>query len=189
MNRPAKLERRVHHRESRRGITLVEMLTAMLVGSILSGLAVVAVVVAMRSANQYHEHLTATRSLDRLAGQFRSDAHAATQDVEPIADALLALDCGDTRVVYTRGETGLERHELRDGVLLRRETFPLPSYCSIQVDTSRRHGRQFLRLCVLRSSDDEIPVGSRVRPLVVKAMCGRDWRFVELGENVHEIEP
>lgn len=112
---------------TRSGMTLIEMLVAILVGgAILASTAtLVSKVIAANSAAS--EHLHSMQAIGELGRQFRNDVHRATniaiaEDESP----RLTLDLDDgSRVEYGGTATGIDRQQTTEKQPPRRESYPL----------------------------------------------------------------
>lgn len=114
--------------KSLRGFTLVEMVAAISVGSVLLVLATGVVQRAMKLDSQWHAHADATRALTRLSRDLRRDAHEAnsvTVSQEPL-EMQFSLPNGQT-VRYTVAATEIVRESLTAGAEPQREYYKKPS--------------------------------------------------------------
>jgi prepilin-type N-terminal cleavage/methylation domain-containing protein len=167
----------------RRGFSLIELLVVVAVGSVLTGTGI-AVVYALLSAEQAGRELLRTRAaLDRLADQFRRDAHAATALTRPAPEEdddlrpawQLRLDA-NLVVEYRQGRDELLRVEKRDGHIQRRESFALPSGTTASVESvaETRPAIILLRIGPREEGTDR----SEGRMMRIEAAMGRDRRFL-----------
>jgi prepilin-type N-terminal cleavage/methylation domain-containing protein len=102
----------------RRAFTLVEMLTVMTISSAILGLAVALLVTLLRAETVAREQVGHAARINRLAAQFRRDAHAAHRVVadkngnntpvgvrfELTADRAVTYAPGDAEIVRTQWE-------------------------------------------------------------------------------------
>lgn len=116
--------------KTRSGMTLIELLVAILVGgAILASTAtLVSKVIAANSAAA--EHLHSMQAIGELGRQFRHDAHQATSVTIAEGESptlILQLDDG-IRVEYQAATAGVAREHAAEKQAPRRETYSLGSF-------------------------------------------------------------
>jgi len=111
----------------RQGYTLIEMVVAMAVWSVLSGVAIGMIVVLLRSEGVARDHIHQSAVESRLADQFRRDVRAAeTIDVDDSGvEWTFTLD-PEHVITYRVDSNWLERSETADRSMQRQETYVLP---------------------------------------------------------------
>ncbi|HEY4761509.1 MAG TPA: prepilin-type N-terminal cleavage/methylation domain-containing protein, partial [Thermoguttaceae bacterium] len=113
----------------RLGFTLIEMVIVVGMSTVLAGMAVTILFALMKSHNIGREHLENSRTLNRLAIQFRRDVHA-TQEAgavykEGILELRLASQGGMT-IRYQCLEERIDRLQLQGDKLISLESYMLP---------------------------------------------------------------
>ena len=116
-------------RSARSGYTLIELLLAMSIGTVLMGILAVTMARVMFSNTAVGEQLQSTANLGRLGEQFRRDVHAATsaqveRDGEGVRRLKLATKGGEV-IEYEICDAGLNRIAHRDDVVPARDQFAL----------------------------------------------------------------
>lgn len=99
-------------KQSRRGVSLIELLVMMAGASILLGTVSVLIGLMFRSEQHSARKIAAALSADRLARQFRQDAHAALKAELLHDEKTVALQFeldGNRRVSYTPGDDRMRR--------------------------------------------------------------------------------
>jgi prepilin-type N-terminal cleavage/methylation domain-containing protein len=162
--------------KQRRAFTLVELLTTMTIGSSIMLLAIGLVHQSMSMSKLNKARWEHDQSLARLAQQFRSDVHAASEVISVSAESLLLkLDDGSL-VTYKRDAGGVILEKASSASASARDVFRLSADCQavfvLQTDPNR------IVLQVERSVENtefQPPVDLRV-----VAMVGR-WKQLEQG--------
>lgn len=167
-------------RNSRRGVSLVEMVVVMTFSTSLVVAAAGLIHVLLEFQKQRQTTIEQARSLDRLAPQFREDVHAAVEfrrDVQGnLAVRQLRLADGG-RIEYSFAEGRVIREEREGDALRRRETYKLPEAAIAGIDYAP-DGDRLLRLAIDGPSAADIPSGvAPVRPVRIDAALGRDLRY------------
>jgi prepilin-type N-terminal cleavage/methylation domain-containing protein len=112
----------------RRGFTLLEMVVAISVSTVLMGIAVTTLIALLRNQNTGREHLQYCRSIERLAEQFRRDVHGAEKisagEKEGIMEIPAASAEGAT-IRYQCFAGQIERTESKGGKIVSRESYIL----------------------------------------------------------------
>ena len=171
----------------RKGFSLVEVMVAMAVGSVLMAIVVGLLYTLMETDRTSREHLRLRIAAARLADQFRRDAHAAVgltgpPDVaEDGAEVLPVweLELPPDRVVEYRVEGhSLLRTERAGGEVVKREWFGLPPHAVASIE---RSGEQGQPIATLRIVPDVDPPGTPAwRPLRIDAVLALDHRFANV---------
>ena len=162
----------------RRGFSLLEMLVAVTVGSVLMGIGVAILTLLLRLDRTGREHAHRAVVLGRLAEQFRDDVHAALRPMPAGTDhrAPWRLDLGPDRTVsYRITPESVERDETAPGKPVRHESYPLPEGCAARVSLSADRTAQVASLIVAPAGTPS-PTSHQLR---VDAVLGRDRRFVK----------
>jgi prepilin-type N-terminal cleavage/methylation domain-containing protein len=155
-----------------RGVTLIEMVLTISIGSVVFGLAVTLLASILRGDRTARQHLAATQTIGRLAMQFRHDAHLA-KDAELVSatdgatDGLRLASTDGSEVKYQWMDGSLERTESQTDKPSRRELFKLPNLHAV-FEISRANPAETAVLS-LESSTDE----SKSRSLRIEARIGR----------------
>jgi hypothetical protein len=174
---------------TRRGISLVEMLTAM------SGFTVMLTVTAallhrsMQSQAETRYFFDSERTAWRLCRQFREDVHAAgsatVEDNGSEEGVLVRLQLrGDEKVQYERSSGKIVRNLVRGEQRVSREEYQLSPRMDLQfreegsprrlvLTIVTKAGPPLVRPGELAASLRELPVN-----LSVEAILSRDWRFI-----------
>jgi prepilin-type N-terminal cleavage/methylation domain-containing protein len=166
----------------RRGFTLIEMIAAISISAVLTGIAMSLLVVLLQVERTGRAHVEENRTIYDLSDQFRRDVRAAERAVTnqgKKSSDILELSQGSTHIVhYEPAAGGVERLETVDGKTIRRESYALPSDWSAAIDVPSK--TQPERVCItLAPKDASLRVTREVR---VEAMLGQDHRF-ERGEE------
>lgn len=184
---------------TRRGISLIEMLTLMSSCTVILTMSAVLIHRTMRSQEQTRYFFAVERAALRLAEQFRRDVHgarsAATSGETLGEGAFLRLEmpAGET-VEYRRDEASVLRLVLRDEGPTAREEFSLAEIreLALQAEDSPRR----LTLTISAGPDEPVPsLGKRAASIreqpvsfQVAAVLSRDLRF-SAAEAAQEDSP
>lgn len=130
--------------QSPRGHSLIELLVVLAVSSSLLAVTVALLHTLFQMQQDGRKHLQDRRTVERLAEQFREDAHAATQ-LRPLAAGAGAAEGpgwelpreGDLRIEYRLHANQLLRTEREKDKVLRRESFALPPDTSVTMGTAQ----------------------------------------------------
>lgn len=166
----------------RDAFTLIEMLIAVSVMMTMMGIAFGLLSALLRAERSGIAHVVRLTTVSRLARQFRSDIHAATDLQLPTADPtkpLLQITAGDQRQI---------QYEIQPQGLLRTETGsarPIPSRDLMRLKGTRFHVEESAtspRIVTLiietpeaSPADPRRPSGNS-REVRVEAVVGRDFR-------------
>ncbi len=148
---------------ARTGITLIEMLVAILVGGAILASAATLVSKVITANSAAAEHLHSMQAIGELGRQFRDDVHRATtvtigQDEAPTLS--LQLDDG-SRVEYHATTAGVAREQSTEKQALRRETYGLGAFklTGIRRDTDDSRAVQLVIGRVARHVDAQMVQG------------------------------
>jgi hypothetical protein len=133
----------------------------------------------LRGESAGRDHLLFAQTQDRLARQFRQDVHAALKVTPPSGDdAALLLSlmlAGDTLVEYRIDGDSLNRLELRDDEVRRRESYRLPPPGRVRVELLPADEPTLASLLIdQRAVETKQPKGNTLR---IDARCGLHLRL------------
>lgn len=180
-----------HGYANRRGISLIEVVAASTLGSLIVGLAVTALVLAIKNSDAAHHGLAARNELNRLARQFRSDVHAARQATFDAGPDLVTLSDGARQIRYRREGNAIERSEAANPAGTSasqqpptREAFRLPLGYLSAIEVVPSGTATVLRLRIARApamhSSTEVAQAAHADEILqnhaVDAWLGRDFR-------------
>ncbi len=160
----------------KRGFTLIEMVGAITVGSVLMGAAVVLLCALIRAEGGGREHGQRLESLARLADRFRRDVHAAVDAPARAADGRAAWDlplAADGISHFIRYEVEgdyITRHESGQDNAPRWDTYALPENGAVSIETEPIGRRRLVRLLIA-------PKHAAGKIIGVEAVLGSDRRF------------
>lgn len=176
---------------NRRGISLIEVVAAATIGSLITGLAVTALVLAIKNSDAAHHDLAARSELNRLARQFRRDVHAARQATFEPAPELVTLSDATRLIRYRRNGNTIERSEEliasgapANGQPPTRERFRLAPGSVSAIEGVPSGATSLLRLRIARAPAVDAPAAApRVSQAAesgqshdIDAWLGRDFR-------------
>jgi prepilin-type N-terminal cleavage/methylation domain-containing protein len=160
----------------RRGFTLIEMVAALTVGTVIMGIGVGMVHLLLRTERTGRGRVPQSRIVARLAQQFRSDVNAAERQVAGAKAAQWQFELAQHRLVsYRAVPGGVEWNERKDGKLVRQEVFVLPREFSAAISGPGRTTPAVLNLVIT----DKAEPWSPGRELLVTAVLGKDQRFTK----------
>jgi hypothetical protein len=174
--------------ESRRGITIMEVLVVITCVAMLLGICAVTLRLLMQLSTDGRARLSAVAALDRLSRQLRDDVHACrsarlvVDDKSPVKPTGLRVTIElDRSVSYDVGDGGIVRDELRSGKAVRHETYFLSRGRVARFEERTEGAHKLLALVVT-----DVAGKSRTdppRPLEVLALPGKDrlGRLEKLG--------
>jgi prepilin-type N-terminal cleavage/methylation domain-containing protein len=114
--------------KSRRGFTLIEMVAAVTISTVLMGIAVLLLHSLLKSHNSGREHMNYYRTVNRLAEQFRSDAHATVKtssgDDGKFFD-FLPNTADSAKIRYQLLPGRIDRTELKGDTTVRQDSYML----------------------------------------------------------------
>lgn len=183
------------HSRFRRGYSLAELLVVIAIGGTLMGTATATLYTMFEAEKAARDQLLAATTLDRLAAQFRCDAHEADRAGhvgpkagQPAADAW-EFRLGGPRTVEYRGEAGsLVRLERDQGRIVAREEYTLGHGAQVSIE-SEPAGRPPLAVLRIATPADATP-GSPRRIVRIEAALGFAVRFTETKEaDAHGSKP
>lgn len=185
----------------RRGVSLIELMATLMIGSVIAGLATTLMISLLGTEQASRQHALETRTLERLARRFRTDAHSCSQlDLNAAAAASSGLKpiCQLARpdgaeINYFQQHRAVVRRESRAGQLVRQETYRFPGNLQVRVERQAATGGEFAAL-VLAETDTAQARGDRSsrRQWQVEAELGRDQRLAQawpIGEVAEEATP
>lgn len=159
----------------RSGYSLIELLAVMSAASLVLLALTVWLVMLVRGSQAGQDHLLWTITQDRLASQFRSDAHAALAVLDA-GGALVCFQVGSDRtIVYRQQDRRLLREELADGQRIRQEAYALPKSWSVSIDERQWHGTPLAVLTIAAHVD--APDAAPTARLQVEAQLGTFQRL------------
>ena len=164
----------------RRGISLLEVITAMTVGSVIVGLAVGLLYTLFNTQSMARDHLHQNTVLCRLGEQFRHDVHAATAAVKDdttnhAAPAWRFVLAAEHAVTY-RAEPGrIIRVETAGAGNPRREEFFLPPGTAASIDVDKETSPTIVTLHLTPAAGAPKMPGSRSARF--DAVLAADRRF------------
>lgn len=122
----------------RRGFSLVELLATITVLTILLGLCAGLIRVLLKLDQSSRDALAVAADSNRLARDFRDDAHSATSSPppKPSSDRLTWTTADDSEVVYTVRPRDLLREVSRAGKVQHRELYRRPARSSVQFEAN-----------------------------------------------------
>jgi Tfp pilus assembly protein PilV len=173
---------------NRRGISLIEVVAAATLGSLIVGLAVTALVLAIKNSDTAHHDLAARGELNRLARRFRRDVHAARQATFDAGPNLVTLSDGARQIRYRREGNTIERSEASnaDGATANnqsptREVFRLPPDYLSAIEVVPSGTANVLRLRVapapeMQSSTEVAQAAEILQNHAIDAWLGRDFQ-------------
>jgi len=181
--------------KQRRGISLVEVMITLTIGSVVMGVAAMTLGTLFRNERVARDQLSQGVQLARLAEQFRRDVHAATavaaegDDENATSQWKLDLPSGGTvtyRAVYRETDGELLRTETtsEQGAVARRDAFALPANTTAAIevlehDVQEDRAATLVRLVISPADVDPNIAGrsSPKRPIDIDAVLAKDHRF------------
>ena len=166
----------------RRGFFLIEMLVVITVGCTLTGCAVLLLYALRTHHDAGRTHLEYCRTINRLAEQFREDAHSmqktAAQDKATEIELLPAMDADGediTTVRYECLDDRIDRSQLQGDKLVRLESYMLGPDKRCSISTRAERDATFVSIEILPKEQAEkiIPV----LPQRIEALLGRHARL------------
>lgn len=120
---------------TRRAFTIIELMLVITLASMVLGSVAVLMQGVWRANRGMGQHSDVVRSIQRLATQFRSDIHSAS-NVESAANQLtISLPSGEV-ATYRLENGAIERKVDSAGKIPRRDAFPLPPNATIAFQTN-----------------------------------------------------
>ena len=135
----------------RPGITLIEVVAVAAMSSLITGLAVTALILAIKNSDAAHGDLATRSEIARLARQFRRDVHAALRANVAVAPDAISFSDGESVVRYRQTGDRLEREEFTsdradDAPPRKRDSYRLPSGLAATIDSAVSGKSLFVRL-------------------------------------------
>jgi prepilin-type N-terminal cleavage/methylation domain-containing protein len=169
----------------RRGVSLVELLVVMSLGTVVLTTSAVVLHRMMHSHGKTRSVLAASRSGLRLSDQFRSDVHRATKvTTNDLPEGIvLQLQLGETNVIqYSHVAGVVRRTELEGEIVASREEYAFPANSQL---TIREQSSPSLVSLSIRSMPGD-PGGpaqhgfATAVHLLIEARPGRDSRYTDV---------
>jgi prepilin-type N-terminal cleavage/methylation domain-containing protein len=160
----------------RRGVTLVELLVVITVGTLMLGMCVGTIHLVLRLDRGGRAQVSDRMARARLAQYFRADVRAALR-TEPATGRVqkLTLFLPEERVVEYRIEPRrVLRVRTEAGTLKNQDAFPLPRKCEAHFELEDRAGKTFAGLVVLNQERAALAALGEFR---VEGVVGKDHRF------------
>lgn len=170
-------------RRTRRGYSLIEMLLAISGIAILFGVSIGMIHMLLRLDRGQRARIGETTTVNRLARQFRQDAHAATE-ARPLAgkdrEGIELVLPENHRVEYVEEGGRFARHEEAKGAQPRHEVYRMPSRGRAKFELRTADERRWATLVLepKPNAKDVMPA----RPVVIEAWVGKDTRLARPGE-------
>jgi prepilin-type N-terminal cleavage/methylation domain-containing protein len=161
----------------RRAFTLIEMLVTVSIGAVLMSIAI-SLLMALSEAEQGgRTHVEQNRAIQRLADQFRRDAHAAEDvvvDGSSPKEWQLKLTGNEVARYAVKGDD-LAREERTGTKVIRRESYQLPKDSTAAIAVDRVANPPIVSLTLV-PNDASTQSDREIR---IDAVLGRDRRFAE----------
>jgi hypothetical protein len=171
----------------RRGVSLIEILVLMTIGSTLMGIAVGSLHLLLKMDRNTRQRRQLQASEARLADQFRRDVHAALRmkpgEAPEQSRPIWQLELGaDKRIQYQSEPGGLARLEILQGKTTRKEWYPLMESSKVRCDMTSDGPVPIVSLGIASSEEP----GSLFPPqaLRIDARLGTNHRFAPAGPQV-----
>lgn len=114
-----------------RGVSLIEVLVVMAVGTVIATMSIRILSQSQRNARQTQEHLNLQRGLTQWESQLRNDLRAATE-VKLTDPQTIVLDQALTNVTYAVKPNQVERIEAGADKVISHEGYALPN-CQVTI--------------------------------------------------------
>ncbi|HUT93390.1 MAG TPA: prepilin-type N-terminal cleavage/methylation domain-containing protein [Thermoguttaceae bacterium] len=177
-----------------RGFTLIEMLVVIATGAALMAVAMGILHLLIRLEQGSREEVRRQTTLDRLAGQFRRDVHAAGQFAAIEAAEAAAAEVPEREdgtpgwqfsldenrtVQYRAGQRELIRTERAEKDAVARESYVFPSDTTVSIDLVGEAAPGIVRLRVAPDGAQPLAIW---RGTCVDAELAKDRRFLQSQE-------
>jgi prepilin-type N-terminal cleavage/methylation domain-containing protein len=178
---------------SRRGYTLVEMIVAMTIGTVIVGISVGMLHLLLRTERMGRDRVPQTRILARLAEQFRNDVAAAVRQTHDARQTEWWFTLTGDRVANYRLLPGaVQRHELLADKPVRQESYVLPSGCSARIVMEEAHTPAVVNLVIMgatgaASASSKGTLAEPVAPEGMSQAAGREMRVVAVLGKDHRF--
>jgi len=160
----------------RRGTMLIELVVAMVVGSVVLGVTVAVLYLLMQTQGIARYHLHQSTGLSRLAEQFRRDVHAASVVLPQGGTGSWKFELGRGHAVTYRAQSsGLLRVENGPQATPRREEFALPPGTDVSIQFDQEASATVVSMSLAPAADAVKPVERRVARF--DAVLAADHRF------------
>ncbi|MGA2798429.1 MAG: prepilin-type N-terminal cleavage/methylation domain-containing protein [Thermoguttaceae bacterium] len=162
----------------RRGYFLIEMLVVMTVGASLAGIALCMLYALMISHNAGRERLENSRTISRLAEQFRGDVHAMQKTAADGKDteiALLPESANDAKVRYQCLDGRIDRCELQGEKIVRQESYMLRPDMEASIKSQAQGDATIIVIAI--SPKPQTEKIYHAFPLRIEALLGLDLRL------------
>jgi hypothetical protein len=176
---------------SRRGVTLLETVVVIGVGTVIVGVATGLVCTLMQVEKNSRQRRGEFLRQARLADQFRRDVRAAIELSQPAEEPGPGQPVAwefrlpaERRVQYRVQDSGIERQELAGEQIVRRETYRLPRGADAAIQLAGDEGTAVASLRITRSGPRHKTNLTQV--LRVDALLAADHRFAEKPDAVTE---
>jgi prepilin-type N-terminal cleavage/methylation domain-containing protein len=169
----------------RRGISLIEMLVVISIGATLAGIAVFMLHALMKSHYNGRDHMQYSRTMNRLAEQFRADAHAMQKTSSENTDTTFTLLPGTTdgvKIRYQCLQGRIDREEVQGDKIVRQESFILPPDVEASIKITPQQDTTIAQ--VLISPKQQTQKLYYTAPAIIEAVLGRDIHL----SKVHTIK-
>lgn len=140
--------------DHRRGFTLLELLIAMSIATVILGINVGWIYHTMKFASVTKQQQQHHQNLTRLAWELRDDVHASKSISMVGEDQLVLTSEGGSQATYTISETEVLVEKRGDQPMVRRERFDLARDSTAVWDTSEMP--EFISLIVLRGRETAV---------------------------------
>ena len=164
---------------SRRGFTLIEMLAAITVGSVMLGIGVGILHLLLRAEGTGRERVHKTQVLTHLAEQFRNDMGAAVKQTLAQSDRpkQWQFALADNRTVTYRALPGeVRRDERTADKLVRQESYTLPEGYAAAIKVFEYQAKPAEVNLVIARDPTPLAAGREMR---IIAQLGKDHRFTK----------
>lgn len=175
--------------------SLIEMLIAMSIGSVLAGIAVFMLFSLMRSQGTGKNHLAFQQTVNRLTKQFRDDVHACQKTGTENSGKTLNLlpnTSDGTKICYLIIDSRIDRTETQGDNTLQKESY----FLSDEIDPAislQSQDEQTIASISLTPNPENVPESQSVHystPLRIDAILGLDSHLskVTLPKKAEEAE-
>lgn len=166
----------------RDGWALIEVIVTAAIGSVLAGVAITTLAIALRAGDRHRSQWHESQAASQLSTQFRADVHRSTGIDTSTDDRLCTLAHDGVTIVYRLDQDRIKREELHDTELIRRESYAVN--CAAHVEASDAAARpRFVRLYLTPATDAQGRSGAE---LVINARLARDHRFTASSNSSSE---
>lgn len=141
----------VPRQKTRRGYSLIELMTVISVVGVLLGLCALTVQLLLRVSSDARDRSSTSASLGRLAERFREDVHSSHKaDVEQAARLRLSIGSGPAIAIAYEAKSGrIDRVQSRDGTVVARESFALGRRATARFESRDDDPGRFVALVVI----------------------------------------